>query len=279
MEKTALITGATDGIGKATAIALAKKDYTIHVLGIDKKRGEETLSTLNELNPNGKHKLFITDLSDLKQIDTFIHEYTQQYQSLDVLLLNAGIFQNKPTLSKSGIDLAFAIGYVSRYIFSVKLNPLLAKSRIGKVIHVNGSVVGEIKFNQLTNPKYNSMTSVWQNSVGSALLAYHWQSISSSKVAHMHWNPSIVNTQTVKSQSSIVRFLSKLAGMIEPEKAGQMLADNIDQTPRSESTGAFYVKGKKKKAKKSIANGTARLKELLQFSKKFTGIDIKESMN
>ncbi|MCG8582669.1 MAG: SDR family NAD(P)-dependent oxidoreductase [Bacteroidales bacterium] len=274
MSKSVLITGSTDGIGKATAIELAKKGYSIHVLGLNKERGEHVLKILKQHYPKRKHELFCVDLSKMKEVNLFLDAYIQRFKSLDVLILNAGIFPKKTTLSDDGIDMSFSVGYISRYLFSIKLNKLLVQSPIGEVVHINGSVIGEIKYSQLQAPKYNTMTSVWQNSVGSALLVHNWNQISNSNVSHMHWNPGVVNTQTVKSQGAIVRYLSKLMGMIEPEQAGQMLASHIDSVSQQEMASKFYSKGKLQKTKSKILKGQDLLKELLEFSKSFTQTDI-----
>lgn len=272
--KTALITGSTAGIGKATALELAKKGYSVHILGTNKSKGRKVLTEVKEIFPEGLHELFIVDLSKVKTVNTFLNEYEQKYSTLEVLVLNAGIFPKQKSLSEDGIDLSFSVGYISRYLFAVKLNKFLAASTIGKVVHINGSVVGNIKYSQLKAPKYNNMTAVWQNSVGSALLVHNWQNITKTNVAHMHWNPGIVNTNTVKSQGAVVRYLSKLMGMIEPEQAGLMLAEHIETVPKSKMTGKFYAKGKLQKTKSKILNSQVMLNELLQFSKEFTGLSV-----
>lgn len=269
---TALITGSTDGIGKATALSLAKLGYSVHILGRNQERGEEVLSSLKQINKEGSHQFFVCDLSTTANVNSFLDQYIKTQSSLDVLVLNAGVFPKKVKLSDDGIDLSFSVGYISRYLFSVRLNPLLSKSSIAKVLHVNGSVIGTIKLDQLKAPQYGKMTSVWQNSVADALLCYHWKTISETKVQHTHWNPGIVNTQTVKKQSSIIQFLSKLAGMIEPQEAGDQIAAHI-HTNQSDSDSSFWVKGKAVKAKAKIVNGEA-LEDLLSFSKEFTGINL-----
>lgn len=270
MGKTALITGATDGIGKATAIELAKKGYSLHILGRNRAKGIKVLEELNLISPKGKHELFITDLSNMAEVNEFLETYQEAYSTLDVLILNAGIYPKKIELSGDGIDLTFSIGYISRYLFSVKLNKLLNHTSTGKVVHINGSIVGNIKYSQLQKPRYSNIASVWQNSVASALLVHFWKEYSKTTTHHIHWNPGIVNTQTVKSQGSIIRILSRLMGMIEPEQAGKMLADHVD----SNRSGQFYFKGKAQKMKNKILRGEKLFNNLIGFSMAFTKIQM-----
>ena len=274
MNKSALITGSTDGIGKATALEFAKLGYSVHVLGTNRERGNTVLKSLNDLNTDGKHELFITDLSKKKEVNDFLDAYIAKHETLDVLMLNAGIFPKQILLSEDGIDKSFSIGYISRYMFSVRLNKLLENSPIGKVIHVNGGVIGNINYSQLSNPKYSKMTSIWQNSVGGALLVNFWKELSNSNVAHMHVIPGFVDTQINKSQGFMVSFLSKLLGM-KPEIAGKILANHIDTIPKSDVAGKFFYKDKLKKTKIQIKEGQNLLKELIEFSESFTKIKIK----
>lgn len=275
MNKIALITGATDGIGKETALALAKNGLSLHILGRNRDKGNKVLDKLSEINPHGKHKFFAVDLSSIKPVNDFLENYLSNHEQLDVLILNAGIYPEKNTLSPDGIDLTFSVGFISRYLFSIKLNPLLVKSEIGKVVHVNGSILGKIKYDQLSDPKYNKLSSVWQNSVAGALLVYFWKEWTATEVSHIHWNPGIVNTQTVKTQSTMVQLISKWMGMIEPEVAGEMLARQVLNAVSEEVSAKFFSKGKVRPIGQKIVFGKPQFNELVRFAEEFTGCKLK----
>lgn len=273
--KTALITGSTDGIGKSVALELAQKGYSIHVLGRNKSRGNEVLNILIEINPKGNHKLFLVDLSSKKAINDFLDAYRNKYESLDILVLNAGIFPQKGTLSPDGIDLVFSIVYISRFLFTVKLNSLLENSREGKVVHLGGSKIVNIKYDSLKTPNYSRMYSIWQGSTGSAFIVNYWSGFAKSNVAHFYWQPGIVNTGIVKGQSWLIRQLAKLMGMIEPEVAAKALVKNITKNAAIHLSGKFYNKGKLDKKKSSLLN-LGDFKKLVRFSEEFTSISVKE---
>ncbi len=274
MNKTALITGSTDGIGKSTAIELAKLGYSVQVLGRNKQRGEALLQTLNDLNPSGTHELFILDLSSMKDVNEFLDDYLKEERTLDVLILNAGIYPKEASLSEDGVDKSFSIGYISRYLFAARLDKMLGSSPIGKVVHVNGGAFGKIHYDQLSTPRYSRIKGVWQNSVAGALLVHHWQDLSDSKVAHVHWLPGLVKTNILNTQGFFVNvILAKLIGM-ESLTAGQMLADTVENISSQDLAGKFYVQGKVKKTPKKIQKDKSLIEELIKFSEKFTQVKI-----
>ncbi len=272
MNEIALITGGTDGIGKATAIELAKRGYSVQVLGRNKKRGEEVLKSLKDINPSGKHELFILDLSIMSDVKEFLESYLNEYKALDILIMSAGIYPKEPQISVDGIDKSFSIGSISRYLFAVKLDKILSKSSIGKVVHVNGGVIGKIYYDQLKEPKYSRIKGVWQNSIVGALLVHNWKELSDSNVAHMHWLPGLVKTNILSTQGFLIKtVLAKLIGM-EPTAAGKMLADNIENVSKEDTSGKFYIQGKLKKTPKKIQNDKSILAEWIKFSTMFTQV-------
>lgn len=272
MNKTVLITGSTKGIGKYTAFAMANKGYSVHVLGRDKTEGKRVLDTLISINSKGAHQFFECNLSSKDEVIQFLNMYISKFTSLDVLILNAGIYNIKKQFSLDGIDVAFSVGYISRYIFSVLLNPLLERSSEKKVLHICGSVVGDIQYDKLKKVNYSAIKGVWQNSVGSAFLVSHWSEISNSQVVHAHWNPGVVNTNTVKSQSKLIQFLSKLAGMKEPDVVGAQIAKTIVGTPTELWKGEYFSKGRRISPSLRHIKDKEKLDDLLSFSEAFTGI-------
>ncbi len=274
MNKTALVTGGTDGIGRSTAIELAKRNYSVQVLGRNKDRGEEVLKILRDVNPSGKHDLFILDLSVMKDVKAFLDNYLMKHKTLDVLIMSAGIYPKEPQISVDGIDKSFSIGSISRYLFSVRLDGILGRSPIGKAVHVNGGVFGKIHYDQLEAPKYSRIKGVWQNSVVGALLIHNWTALSDSGVAHMHWLPGLVRTNILSTQGFLIKtVLAKLIGM-EPSVAGKMLADNIEMVSKQDTAGKFYIQGKLKNTPKKIQDSSSTLEELLNFLSKFTQVKV-----
>lgn len=71
-ELVALITGATDGIGKAVALELTRNGYTVHILGRNLERGAAVLNMLKEISPEKDHHLYFVDLATIASCNQFL---------------------------------------------------------------------------------------------------------------------------------------------------------------------------------------------------------------
>lgn len=265
-DKTVLITGATDGIGKATALLFARQKYNIHLVARNRDKGNELLEKINSLYPEGEHRLFLTDLSDVKSTEEFLEGYSKTQQKLDKLILCAGVFVPGNSVNNKGLDLTFVVNYLSRYMFVAKLSHLLEKSGDAKVIYLGGSRFVNIRYDDISNPKYNKMFAIWQASTASAFMASFLDN-PERNVRHIYWCPGIVNTALVKSQSYLMQKLSVLFGMIEPEEA----ADNLWNIIANENRN-FFIKKNGKDFPKKIVNNKFQFERLMEFSAQITKV-------
>jgi len=131
--KTVLITGATDGIGKKTAIELAKLGANLILHGRNNARGRDLLDEIQQINPNGA--MYVNaDLSSLSQVNKLSDTLIERNEKIDVLVNNAGVFQREQTFSKDGYELTFAVNHLAHFSLTLQLLPLLRKSDQGRVI-------------------------------------------------------------------------------------------------------------------------------------------------
>src|SRR5690242_18777335 len=90
-EKVCLITGATSGVGRATAFAIAATGATTVLVARNEKRGEETRKEISEKTGNKNLGLLIADLSSQASIHRLAEEFLREYQILNLLVNNAGL--------------------------------------------------------------------------------------------------------------------------------------------------------------------------------------------
>lgn len=272
MSRIALITGSTDGIGKETALALAKTGWTLHLLGRNKERGNQTLSNVKALNPEGAHRLFLVDLSSIHQSRLFLNEYLESYKALDLLVLNALARTQKGFLTEEGLDVTFAVGPVSRYMFSIALNPLLLASKDGRVVHIgDASRLSDIDYEAITNSSLGVLKATMQSYSASALMAYFFNEKTS--VPHETVFPGVVRTKQLKEANWLPGFLRRWVGILEPEESGRRVCQHILNTRPQEVAGRFFKLEREKKLNSSIVNGQVEFEALSRFCQQKTLLD------
>lgn len=127
--KTILITGATDGIGLATAKKLAKQGHKLLIHGRNAEKLERVRAELAGLGADVEG--YLADLSDLKQAEKLAAEVAANHERLDVLINNAGIFKTNQPITAAGLDVRFIVNTLAPYLLTRRLLPLMdAGSRV-----------------------------------------------------------------------------------------------------------------------------------------------------
>jgi len=135
--KTVLITGATDGIGKRTAVELAGMGANLILHGRNKSRGEELVAEIRKENKSNSVDYVNADLTSLSQVKRLAGEISDAYKKIDVLINNAGVFMRGQTYSKDGIETTFAVNHMAHFSLSLQLLPLLLNAKQGRIITVS----------------------------------------------------------------------------------------------------------------------------------------------
>ena len=137
-EQTILITGATDGLGRATARELVSRGVTVLVHGRSRERGEQTVEELRGLaRDTDRVELHVADLSSLEDVRRLAAEVEQGRDRLDVLVNNAGIVASTREESRDGHELTFAVNHLSHFLLTRLLLPLLRGSAPARIVNVS----------------------------------------------------------------------------------------------------------------------------------------------
>ncbi|XP_047286578.1 dehydrogenase/reductase SDR family member 12 isoform X4 [Homo sapiens] len=127
-----LVTGGNSGIGKATALEIAKRGGTVHLVCRDQAPAEDARGEIIRESGNQNIFLHIVDLSDPKQIWKFVENFKQEHK-LHVLINNAGCMVNKRELTEDGLEKNFAANTLGVYILTTGLIPVLEKEHDPRV--------------------------------------------------------------------------------------------------------------------------------------------------
>ncbi|MBV9324535.1 MAG: SDR family NAD(P)-dependent oxidoreductase [Chloroflexi bacterium] len=134
-----LITGATEGVGKATALELARKGFTIVVAA----RSAKKAALRKEIQASTSHAScdeILADLASLGQVRQLAETFRHRYPRLDVLINNAGVFLPTRTPTQNGYETMFQVNYLSPFLLTNLLLTELQNSEQGRIINLSSSV-------------------------------------------------------------------------------------------------------------------------------------------
>jgi NAD(P)-dependent dehydrogenase (short-subunit alcohol dehydrogenase family) len=144
--RVVLVTGSTDGLGKATALALARAGMQVIVHGRNRPRVDAAVAELNAAAPGAEIEGVSFDLGTLGAVRTGAKAVIAKAPALDVLINNAGIFAGERVVNEDGIEMTFAVNHVGPFLLTEMLVPALKAAGGGaKIINVSSIAHGRGK--------------------------------------------------------------------------------------------------------------------------------------
>ncbi len=149
MTKTILITGATDGIGLATAKKLLAQGHRVLLHGRNREKLNSVMAALPE--HAGQMEGYVADLSDFDEVEKLAANVMADNRTLDVLINNAGVFKTPEATTSAGLDVRFAVNTIAPYLLTRKLLPILTPE--GRVINLSSAAQARVDTDYLVGKK------------------------------------------------------------------------------------------------------------------------------
>lgn len=245
-QKIVLITGATSGIGKETALALAKQGYNINFTSRDKTKGEQTVKEIIASTENSNVKYFDCDLSSFESIKKFSDEFKKQYNVIDILINNAGVWENQRRLTKDGIEMTFGVNHLAPFLLTKLLLDLVKNSTNGKIINLSSALHGgSINFDDIEGKKtWNQLSSYRQSKLCNILFTKKLARIlTDTKITVNAVHPGVIKTGLTRGAPSLVKFI--LGFFLSTPEQGAKTTLHVANLPDSDKTTGEYFAGSK----------------------------------
>ncbi|WPR73000.1 SDR family NAD(P)-dependent oxidoreductase [Flavobacterium sp. NG2] len=162
--KNILITGSTDGLGKLTALKLAKEGHTVHIHGRSDAKVTAILSEIKALSGNDKSKGYVADFSDLEAVSRMAVQINTEIPVIDVLINNAGVFKSKTSVNKDGLDIRMVVNYLAPYLLTNAILPVLKKSDNPRIINLSSAAQAPVSETVLTGKEQVSESETYAQS-------------------------------------------------------------------------------------------------------------------
>ena len=275
--KICLITGATSGIGQATAMGLAKIGATVIVAGRDEKRCQNTVAHIQQETGNFHVDYLLADLSVQAQIRQMAEEFKSRYQRLDVLVNNAAAIFFFRRVSADGIEMNFALNHLAYFLLTNLLLDMLKASVPARIVNVasNSHYGQHLDFDNLELKRgYNPMRAYGRSKLCNLYFTYELaRRLEGTGVTVNAMHPGFVHTNMGANNGWLVRLFLPLVhrNSLTPEQ-GASTAVYLSSSPDVEGvTGKFFVR-KRERASDPVSHDEAAARRLWEVSEEMTGL-------
>ncbi len=173
--KSILVTGATDGIGKQSALELARMGHHVLVHGRNAARGQKAVDEIRHVTKNAQVELVLADFASLAQVRELAQAVREKYPRLDVLINNAGVFVSKRTLTVDGFETTFAVNHLAHFLLTNLLLDPIERSTPARIVTVSSGThrSGQIEWDNLQGEtKYSGYDAYSRSKLANVLFAY-----------------------------------------------------------------------------------------------------------
>jgi NAD(P)-dependent dehydrogenase (short-subunit alcohol dehydrogenase family) len=165
--KTAVVTGATGGLGYETALALARAGTEVVLTGRNDATGQNAIQKIRGRFPNAKVSYETLDLASLASVADFARRFSSAHASLDLLINNAGVMAlPMRQVTSDGFEMQFGTNYLGHYALTAHLLPWLRRSDAPRVVNLSSLAhrVGAINFDDLQGARSYSPVKAYSQS-------------------------------------------------------------------------------------------------------------------
>ncbi len=247
--KVCLVTGATSGIGKVTANALATQGAEVIIAARNQQKAAETIHWIKSETANEAVHYLLADFSDLQQVRQLVGAFKERFSRLDVLVNNAGSFFNTRRETPYGVEKTFLVNHLAPFFLTNLLLETLRDSAPARIVNVSsdGHKQGIMDFDDLGFQRgYFGMKAYARSKLANILFTYELtRRLVDSKVTANALHPGHVATDIWKTDFSFFGpILKRAMGLfaLTPEQG----ADNtiyLASSPQVEGvTGKYFVK-------------------------------------
>ncbi len=263
-----LITGATDGIGKETARKLLAKNYHVVIVGRSEQRCIQTIEEISTPATRERIDYMLCDLSSQKQLHQLADQFHQEYEHLDVLINNAGVFNNQRETTPEGLEATFAINHLSYFTLTLLLMDVLKTSLPSRIINVSSMVHMDASMYwddlQLEH-QYDGYLAYAQSKLANVLFTYELARRLDKKGMTVNClHPGVISTKLLHAG-----FAMGGASVVKGAQTSVYLATSLEV---AKTNGKYFVDSRERKSSHSSYNEEYQ-KRLWEISEQLTGLN------
>ena len=249
-DRNVLITGGTDGMGKATAHQLAKTGARLLLVSRNRAKGEAAVCEIKQASGNETVTFLQADLSLVREMRQAVAHIRQRFEQLDVLVHSAGgVFPPRRTLTDEGLEISFAVQYLARFVLTNELRDLLNVAPAPQVLKIAGGAWGSrhLDMDDLQSEKrYGKFKAIGKTAAMNYLLTLG-QLLHYPEITFYNYGPGLVRTATVTDNLAIRRLFWTTVGRLFSRSPEQAADDMVTLLTGNHRSGFYQVSLKQNK--------------------------------
>jgi len=248
MERTALVTGATSGIGLAAVQGLVGRNFRVILHGRTVEKCRAAFTETQSEASDGAVEFIVADFTSLKEVWEMSRQIRDRFHSLDVLINNAGCFTTKFRETVAGYELQWTVNHLAPFLLTRELLPLLQESDDGRIVtvssgsHTDGRMYWE---DPNLRTHYNGLRAYRQSKLANVLFSYelHRRYRSKSDLSTYAVEPGLVDTRIAEKHSG---WLAKLIWRLRtrnarsPEEGAETLIYTASAPEVADKSGLYW---------------------------------------
>src|SRR3989454_1863844 len=243
-----LVTGGNSGIGKATAIGLAKTGATVVIVSRSREKGQMAVNDIIGKSGNTNVEIIQADMSSQNSIHEAADEFKARHEKLHVLINNAGVYLTKRTTTPDGFESTFAVNHLGPFLLTSLLLDILKASSPSRIVNVTSDAHkgANIHFDDLQGEKRFSGWQAYGQSKLAMILFTHElaKRLEGSGVTVNSAHPGVVRTNFAKNNGGLVMIGFRFLGIffISPESSAKRILYVATSPDLEGVTGKYFTK-------------------------------------
>jgi len=270
-----VVTGATSGIGKAAATALARLGATVVLVGRDRGRTEAAAAEIARVSASPP-RAEVADLASLEQVRGLAGRLAG-LERIDVLINNAGLVLGERRITPDGLEHVFALNHLAPFLLTSLLLPKLTASAPARVVTVTSDAHSAARLD-LSDPNLEHGWDSWRSYANSKLANILFtrelaRRLDGTGVTANCAHPGVVRTGFGRESKPLLKLGIMIARpfMLSPERGADTIVYLASSSDVAGQTGGYYVK-RQRREPSAAARDDAAARELWELSEKLTGL-------
>lgn len=245
LPSTALVTGATSGIGRAVAGALASAGVKVGMVARDPERGAQARAALEAASPNGHALVFLGDLSDLASVRELAESVREVFPKLDVLVHCAAVYTARRTVTSDGVETMFATNVLGPFLLTNLLLDRLRAADAARVLVISAPSTVKLDFDDLqAERRFRSLHAFGATKAADLLFTFELaRRLEGTGVTANAVHPGLVRTNLMRQAPAPLRWATWLASSPAP-RAGAAVTRLAIAPEYADLSGRFFTAGR-----------------------------------